>query len=89
MHSVDVDKFDRFAQEYSGSPADPDAGPVSVTLATWKRIQFCPWCGKRLERYYRKCFMQLADEELSIEHGWSVEPQRAAGAASHSDGRDE
>ena len=71
MHSIDLDDVERFVEERSGMAIEPEERPLPVSLSTWRRIRFCPWCGKKLERFYRKHFMLLADDELSKEHKWN------------------
>ena len=36
-----------------------------VTLETWQRIIFCPWCGRNLEKFYRRTFQHLCDDAVS------------------------
>ena len=40
---------------------------TAFTLSTRKPISFCPWCGKRLARFYRRHFSLLADPKLTTE----------------------
>jgi hypothetical protein len=40
---------------------------TAFTIATRKPISFCPWCGKRLGRFYRRRYSQLADPKLTAE----------------------
>jgi len=40
---------------------------VPVTLATRVPIRFCPWCGKRLDRFYGPNGNQLIDTSLDAE----------------------
>ena len=40
-----------------------------VTIATWVPIHRCPWCGVRLDRFYRTSFPQLCDASISAERG--------------------
>ncbi|RLC19390.1 MAG: hypothetical protein DRI57_07185 [Deltaproteobacteria bacterium] len=43
----------------------PDNMPV--TINTRVPISFCPWCGKKLAKFYRKNYCQLTDPEISDE----------------------
>lgn len=50
--------------------APPD---VKVYLSSIQAIFYCPWCGRRLARYYGKATAQLLDPELCRElqvPGW-------------------
>ena len=40
-----------------------------LTLSTRKPMAFCPWCGTRLARFYRRRHVQLLDPELTREFG--------------------
>jgi hypothetical protein len=40
---------------------------TAFTIATRKPISFCPWCGKRLDRFYRQRHSQLTDPNLTAE----------------------
>ena len=40
---------------------------MPITLATRKPISFCPWCGTRLARFYRRRYLQLIDPFLTEE----------------------
>lgn len=42
--------------------------PIALTLATWRPIHHCPWCGCKLARRYAKTYTTLLDAELSKEH---------------------
>lgn len=59
-----------------------------ITLATWRRIKYCPWCGSDIHRFYRKTYQHLADRALTDEHGWSAEQCSQAGAGDSVDERD-
>ena len=72
MRSVRLADCNRFVQEASQA--------VPVTLATWRRIKYCPWCGSNIHRYYRKTYQHLVDSALTDEHGWSAEQAAAADA---------
>lgn len=54
--------------------------PVPITLATWHRIKFCPWCGRGVERFYRNTYQALTDVVLTEEHGWCTEQVVSPGA---------
>ena len=62
------------ALDFDQANADP---PVEIPLhlaltpSTRKPVAFCPWCGTRLARFYRKRFTQLLDPEVSLELGGS------------------
>jgi hypothetical protein len=47
-------------------PDFPSAG-VPFTVATWLHIKHCPWCGSRLDDFYRETYDQLLDERISDE----------------------
>lgn len=40
---------------------------VPVTLATWIAIHRCPWCGVKLDRFYRRSYRQICDPSISLE----------------------
>jgi hypothetical protein len=42
---------------------------LALTLSTRKPLGFCPWCGSRLSRFYRRRYAQLLDPDLSREFG--------------------
>ncbi len=42
--------------------------PIALTLATWRPIRHCPWCGCRLARRYAKTYTALLDADLAREH---------------------
>jgi hypothetical protein len=42
---------------------------LALTVSTRKPIAFCPWCGVRLSRWYRRRHVQLLDPELTHEFG--------------------
>lgn len=42
-----------------------DVAP-SVTLVDQVGIQFCPWCGRRLEKWYRKDLERLKRPEAAL-----------------------
>ena len=57
MRSIDVS---------DSMPEPADGGDVTpVLIETRHRIFFCPWCGCRLERFYRKIYEQLYDADAS------------------------
>lgn len=37
-----------------------------VCLATELSIQYCPWCGKNLQRFYRKDWVNMVGERLEL-----------------------
>lgn len=45
-------------------------GPADLpfTVQTWFPLWFCPWCGVRLEEYYRQQLSLLLDPIVSEEH---------------------
>lgn len=43
----------------------PDDIPVTVT--TRRPISYCPWCGVKLARFYRKRYEQLLDPSVASE----------------------
>ena len=53
MRSIDFHEKDRFIAHISKQEIPPGP-PLAQTLLTWLRIIFCPWCGKKLEKYYKK-----------------------------------
>lgn len=68
-----------------GCIAPPD---VKVYLSCVQAIFFCPWCGRRLARYYVRSADRLVDAELCREFqvpGWKqvadAEPDAAPGEA--------
>ena len=69
--SVRLSDRERFNRQCAAISASEQ--PLPVTLATWRRIKFCPWCGCTVERYYRKTYQNLADQVLTEEHGWVAE----------------
>jgi hypothetical protein len=46
-----------------------DTGEETVSLVTDAVIQFCPWCGTRLSRFYRRCVEQLLRPGLRVPLG--------------------
>ncbi len=52
----------RKALTVSGYP-----GPVSTELETG--MQFCPWCGVKLERFYKGTYSQLVDASVGANVG--------------------
>jgi len=42
---------------------------LALTPSTRQSIAFCPWCGSRLSRFYRRRYTQLLDSELDTEFG--------------------
>ena len=62
-----------------------------LTIATRKAISFCPWCGTRLARFYRRRYSQLVDAKLTEEFKLPavaslgrVRPNKALQLSSHS-----
>lgn len=49
----------------------PSNDPGLICIETTLPIKFCPWCGCRLARFYRKTFRQLYDANTSARHGWN------------------
>jgi hypothetical protein len=45
----------------------PDPSDSHLTLVTDLAISYCPWCGKRLDRFYRKQLESLERPELQIQ----------------------
>jgi hypothetical protein len=43
---------------------------LPITIQTWFPIQFCPWCGTRLKRFYARHYELLVDPQMTTEHGW-------------------
>lgn len=58
MRSVEKDKID------SVLPSLPEA---LLTLSTRKPISFCPWCGIKLAKFYKKKFLNIHDATVSEE----------------------
>lgn len=46
--------FLQFRALEAGAERLPLAVEMPISLVAQVMIGFCPWCGKRLERYYRK-----------------------------------
>ena len=67
MRSIDFHDQDRF-MEHSSKQEAPPGFPLPQTLQAWLPIKYCPWCGKKLEKYYKKNYELLTDKELSNEH---------------------
>jgi hypothetical protein len=63
VQAVDRDDLPRL-------PKPPDGCSLRIMLQTWGRVFFCPWCGRKLERYYRNRWQQLYDEKISKDHDW-------------------
>lgn len=40
---------------------------LKLTFIDEVAIKFCPWCSKKLERFYRKHIRELTRENLSLE----------------------
>ena len=40
-------------------------GNVPLTLVTEAHISFCPWCGRKLERWYRRDWRELVRPEIA------------------------
>jgi len=47
---------------------------TDVSLVTRTRLLFCPWCGKRLDKFYRRTWTLLVREETDT-FGIPVEAQ--------------
>jgi len=45
----------------------PDPGESLITLVEDSVIHYCPWCGTRLDRFYRKHLESLEKPGLRIE----------------------
>lgn len=45
---------------------------LAVMLQTWIPVRFCPWCGRKLARFYRNQWRQLYDPQASEAHGWGT-----------------
>ena len=61
--------FDALAED----PPPVIPAHLVLTLATRRPLSFCPWCGVRLVRFYRRRYVQLLDPDLTSEFG-SPEP---------------
>lgn len=72
MRSVNTEDSGRFS-ELMKTVAQDNTDSLPITIGTWRRVKFCPWCGKNLERYYKKNFDMLIDETISKEHGWKAD----------------
>lgn len=46
----------------------PTTGDVPISLVSDLRIRFCPWCGRRLDRQYRKHVDALWRPGLKVEY---------------------
>jgi hypothetical protein len=53
-------------------PKPADGASLPIMLQTWLPVRFCPWCGRRLVRFYRKHWKQLFDKDVSVQHGWAT-----------------
>lgn len=40
---------------------------LPITLLTWERILYCPWCGVNLEKHYGERAKMLCDPEMTAE----------------------
>ncbi len=38
-----------------------------ITISTRTGMRYCPWCGVKLEKFYKRNYHQLIDERLSAE----------------------
>ena len=47
---------------------------LPLIVSTRRPIHFCPWCGTKLARFYKRRFEQLLDPELSSEFGPQARP---------------
>ena len=59
-----------FALQHRCSDKAVEPTPVTdypIAWVTQSRIFFCPWCGKKLEKWYREPIDRLLRPELSIE----------------------
>lgn len=54
-------------QHAESTTIDTSPQDVPVTISTRSPIQFCPWCGKRLMRFYFKKYTNIYDEEITKE----------------------
>lgn len=52
----------------------PDTGGTAVTIATRKPIIYCPWCGRKLSRFYKRSYAMLVDESVAKEFTDRGEP---------------
>jgi hypothetical protein len=41
-------------------------GPSDLSIVTDTGLLFCPWCGRNLKRFYRRCSDQLVRAGLEI-----------------------
>ena len=59
----------RSVTQHARSELPPLALPpdTCLTIATRKPISYCPWCGSRLGRFYRRRYPQLVDAKLTEE----------------------
>jgi hypothetical protein len=55
-------------------PAPPAPPGVEVCPSDALAIAFCPWCGRRLVRYYGRSAIRLRDRELCREFWAQVDP---------------
>ena len=78
MRSVNIADKARLAEQLCKVPSSDR--PVPITLVTWHRVKYCPWCGSQVERFYRKTYRALADPMLSEEHQIEAEPPAALDA---------
>lgn len=37
---------------------------IPITISTRMPINYCPWCGVKLTKFYHKLYIQLEDQEL-------------------------
>jgi hypothetical protein len=62
-------------QDLAARAALPDTGRTAVTIATRKRLIYCPWCGRKLSRFYKRRYHALVDESVAKEFTDLVEPR--------------
>ncbi|GAB4190188.1 MAG: hypothetical protein Tsb002_17920 [Wenzhouxiangellaceae bacterium] len=48
------------------TPLLRDGDARSIQLAVEIGIGFCPWCGRRLERFYKKCWQEIGGNSILI-----------------------
>jgi len=65
VHAVSQDDLARLSK-----PIDEQS--IVKMLQTWVPVKYCPWCGRKLSRFYRKLWRRLHDESVSKDHGWGT-----------------
>ena len=55
VRSIDDEVIGKFESPLAGAH-------IAQTLQTWVSINYCPWCGVKLARFYRKTWSTLYDE---------------------------